>query len=348
MAQRLLDGGRVMPSAKVVQDAVDDMRAVAFAVVDAAFDADLMLIPASVSLFGFHVAEGLGVPGIGVFLQPLAPTGDFPPSMAGTRSFGRTANRAMGKLLALGEQPYLPLINSVRAAFGLAPVSLHAHMQNRLENWPVLHGFSPTVVARPSDWRTGLKVTGYWWPPPAPEWRPPKHLVDFLAAGPPPVFVGLGSTATNDGERYSHIVGDALRKVGVRGVVQSGWARLRGFNADTVTIDDVPHALLFPQTSVVVHHGGAGTTAAALRAGIPAVPLPGIGDQAFWAERLRRLGVAPAAIPRRNLTADRLASAIEAALPDSRFRRRAEAIAVRLQAEDGTAAVLESVEQHLR
>ena len=85
---RLLGGGRVMPSARVVQDAVSHMRTVAFAVADVAFVADLMLIPASMPLFGFHVAEGLGVPGIGVFLQPLAPTGDFPPSLAGTRSFG--------------------------------------------------------------------------------------------------------------------------------------------------------------------------------------------------------------------------------------------------------------------
>ena len=204
------------------------------------------------------------------------------------------------------------------------------------------------MVARPSDWRTGLEVTGYWWPPLAPEWRPPKLLVDFLAAGPPPVFVGLGSTATNDGERYSQIVAAALNKVGVRGVVQSGWARLHGDGADTATIDDVPHAWLFPQTSVVVHHVGAGTTAAGLRAGIPAVPLPGIGDQPFWAQRLRRLGVAPAAIPRRNLTADRLASAIEAVLTDARFRRSAEAIAVRLQAEDGAAVVLAAVDQRLR
>ncbi|HEY5856462.1 MAG TPA: glycosyltransferase [Aldersonia sp.] len=348
VAQRLLDGGRVMPSATVVQDAVCDMRTVAFAVADAAFDADLMLIPASVSLFGFHVAEGLGIPGIGVFLQPLAPTGDFPPPMAGTRSFGRAANRAMGKLIAIGEQPYLPLINSVRASFGLAPVTLHGQMRNRLENWHVLHGFSPTVVARPSDWRAGLEVTGYWWPPPpAPGWTPPRELVDFLAAGPPPVCVGLGSTATNDGERYSHIVGSALRKLGLRGVVQSGWARLRGYGADTVTIGEMPHSWLFPRTSVVVHHGGAGTTAAGLRAGIPAVPLPGIGDQPFWAERLRLLGVAPTVIHRRDVTADRLASAIEAALTDPRYRRSAESIAVRLRAEDGAESVVDAVDRRL-
>ena len=224
-----------MPSRTLVQDLVRDMRGVADAVVSATLDADLLLVPAPVSLFGFHIAEGVGIPAIGVFLQPLAPTGDFPPAMAGTRSFGREANRAMGKLLAIGEQPYLQSINDVRASLGLSPETLRGQMRRRLDEWQVLHGFSPTVVARPSDWRAGLDVTGYWWPPRNPDWEPPVGLADFLAAGPPPVFVGLGSTATNDGERLSRIVGSALRKAGVRGVIQSGWARLRGVGPDAIT-----------------------------------------------------------------------------------------------------------------
>ena len=165
VAQRLLDGGRAMPSRTLVQHLVRDMRGVADAVVSATLDADLLLVPAPVSLFGFHIAEGVGIPAIGVFLQPLAPTGDFPPAMAGARSFGREANRAMGKLLAIGEQPYLQSINDVRASLGLSPETLRGHMRRRLDEWQVLHGFSPTVVARPSDWRAGLDVTGYWWPP---------------------------------------------------------------------------------------------------------------------------------------------------------------------------------------
>ena len=348
VAQRLLDGGHARPSRKLVQDMVGDMRAVAFAVVDAAFDADLLLVPAPVSLFGFHIAEGFDIPAIGVFLQPLAPTGDFPPSTAGTRSFGREANRAMGKLLAVGEQPFLPLINDVRAAFGLAPVTLREQIRKRLDEWYVLHGFSPTVVARPSDWRAGLEVAGYWWPPTVPDWTPPAELVDFLAAGPPPVFVGLGSTATVAGDRYSRILCSALRQAGMRGVVESGWARLSGDGPDTITIGDVPHAWLFPRMSVLVHHAGAGTTASGLRAGVPAVPLPAIGDQPFWAKRLQALGVAPAVIRRKDLTVDRLADAIVAAASDPRYRESASTVAVRLRVEDGAAAVLEAVEERLQ
>ncbi|PXW28873.1 UNVERIFIED_CONTAM: UDP:flavonoid glycosyltransferase YjiC (YdhE family) [Williamsia faeni] len=347
VAQRLLEGGRARPSRKLVQDMVGDMRAVAFAVIDVAFDADLLLVPAPVSLFGFHIAEGFDVPAIGVFLQPLAPTGDFPPPMAGTRSFGRDANRAMGRLLAVGEQPFLGLINEVRAAFGMAPVSLREQIRKRLDEWYVLHGFSPAVVTRPSDWRAGLEVAGYWWPPTVPDWTPPAELVDFLAAGPPPVFVGLGSTATEAGERYSRIACSALRQGGMRGVIDSGWARLTGDGPDMITVGDVPHDWLFPQMSAAVHHAGAGTAASGLRAGVPAVPLPAIGDQPFWANRLQSLGVAPAVIRRKDLTVGRLANAVTAAVSDPRYRERAMIVSERLQTEDGATAVLEAVEEHL-
>ena len=346
-AQRILESERVWPSRRMLRDMVDDMRDVAFAVADAARDADLLLIPVTASLFGFHIAEGLGIPGIGVFLQPLAPTGDFPPSILGIRSYGREGNRALARLVAMGEMPYMSLINDVRELFGLPPTTPRAHVQNRLNQWTVLHGFSRTVVPRPSDWRAGLEVVGYWWPPARRDWRPAPELVDFLAAGPPPVYVGLGSTATVRGEQYSEVISAALRRAQVRGVVHAGWARLHCSGDDVITIDDTPHEWLFPQMSAVVHHGGAGTTARGLYAGVPAVPIPGIMDQPFWAKRLQLLGVAPGAIRRSDLNAGRLASLITAAVEDRRYAVCAQAISTRLRDEDGARRVVDVVDGFL-
>ncbi|MEV7026860.1 nucleotide disphospho-sugar-binding domain-containing protein, partial [Kitasatospora sp. NPDC093558] len=214
------------------------------------------------------------------------------------------------------------------------------------ENWPVLHGFSRALVPRPADWRSGLQVVGNWWPHPAPDHRLPDEVEDFLRAGPPPVFVGFGSMAAGDGERLSGLVVDALRRAGVRGVLQSGWAGLVAETAngsDVLTVGELPHALLFPRTAAVVHHAGAGTSAAALRAGVPSVPVPVMADQPFWAARLAAAGAAPRPVPYADLTVERLAAAVRLAVDDRMHRARAEAAARRMVCEHGAARVAEAV-----
>ena len=112
-------------------------------------------------------------------------------------------------------------------------------------------------------------------------------------------------------------------------------------------VDDVPHAWLFPRMAAVVHHGGAGTTAAGLRAGIPNIVIPFFGDQGFWGQRVLDLGVGPAPIPRKQLSADRLARALEQAVSDPTMRQKASALGARIRAEDGLArsvAVIEALE----
>ena len=138
------------------------------------------------------------------------------------------------------------------------------------------------------------------------------------------MFVGFGSTATAHGDELSETISHALRSAGVRGVVQSGWAGLHCTGEDILTIDDVPHAWLFPQMAAIVHHGGAGTAAAALRAGIPSVPVAGIVDQPFWAHRLHDLGVATQPLRRIALTAEDLADAITSVTTSPAYRHRAQ------------------------
>lgn len=314
--------------------------------------ADVLLLSTTTAPLGYSVAQRHGIASMGVFLQPLQPTGEFPPVVLGVRSLGRWGNVVAGRVgRAVGRRAYASASRRLRARLGLPPTDLR-DLDRRVEaaRWPILHGFSPSVVPRPADWRRGLDVVGYWWPAPSPQWHPPPYLVDFLAAGPPPVFVGFGSMA-GDSERLSGMIVPALVRAGVRGVIQAGWAGLSAPAAvtdDIITIGEVPHDWLFPQMAAVVHHAGNGTAAAGLRAGVPAVPVPMLADQPFWAARLSVLGVGADPIPATHLSEGRLAAAIRMAVSEPSFSRRAGAIAARLAAEDGAGAVVQALDRLAR
>lgn len=306
--------------------------------------ADLILLSSIAAPAGREAARRHGVASMGVFLQPDAPTAAFPPCLTALRPPGRL-NRHRGR--------------AVNAALDLCSAGVYRHLGRRLgrpglgggrlrrererERWPIWHGFSPSIVPRPEDWRPGLDVAGYWWPHECPDWEPPSRLRDFLASGPPPVFVGFGSMMPGDPERLADLTVRALRLAGVRGVVQSGWAGLAAEDDDVITVGTTPHHWLMPQTAAVVHHAGAGTTAAGLRAGVPAVPVPVFTDQPWWAAQLVRAGAAPEALSYRDLTAERLAAALRRAVGDPVFASRAAALAGRLAREDGAGAVARAV-----
>lgn len=308
-------------------------------------DTDLLLLSATTAPLGWHVAEATGIPGIGVYLQPTTPTGDFPPTVTGTRSLGRFGNRAAGRFaLGMADRVFEPAVARLRARLEL-PALTAARMRRRQEEsgWPVLHGFSEALVPRPSDWPAGLAVTGPWWPYVGGDRRLPAELEDFLAAGPPPVLVGFGSMAGGEGERLSGIAVRALRRAGLRGVLQSGSAGLAAEGDDVLTVGDLPHALLFPRLAAVVHHAGAGTTAAALRAGVPSVTVPVTADQPFWAGRLAAVGAAPAPIPFRSLTAEGLGDALARVVREPSYMQAAATVARHMTAEDGSGAVVSAV-----
>jgi sterol 3beta-glucosyltransferase len=306
--------------------------------VAAARTSDLLLLAGSTAPVGHAIAEGLSLPSLDVYLQPLAPTREFGPPMLGGRSWGSFGNRVAGHGTTLAvERVFSAAVPDVRARLGLPRGKSRTRRQE-----PVLHGFSPLVVPRPRDWRPHLKITGYWWPYDG-ETRLPAELRDFLDAGPPPVFVGMGSATVPDPRRMSDEVVRALRRAGLRGVIQRGWGGLEATGDDILTIGEVPHSALFPRMAAVVHHCGAGTTAAGLRAGVPAVPVPIQFDEGFWAARLVLAGVAPAVLPLRRLTADSLASALVRAVREPAYRERAQDLGARIRAEDGVAPVLDAV-----
>ncbi|MFE9173035.1 glycosyltransferase [Streptomyces kebangsaanensis] len=307
---------------------------------------DVLLLAGSLGPVGHVIAEALRLPSMGAHLQPLSPTGEFAPPLLGGGHWGTAANRLAGHGVNLAvERVFSAAVPAVRARLGLSPARAGTGRRiRRGQRRPVHHGFSQLVVPRPHDWRPGLEVCGYWWPYDR-FTRLPVDVRDFLDAGPPPVFVGLGSATVPDPGRLSDTIVRALRRAGLRGVIQRGWAGLGAAGEDMLTIGEVPHSALFPRMAAVVHHAGAGTTAAGLRAGVPAVPVPVQFDEGFWAERLVGLGVAPCAVPLRGLTTDALAAALVRATRDSLHRERARALGVRIREEDGVAPVLDAVDR---
>jgi UDP:flavonoid glycosyltransferase YjiC (YdhE family) len=306
--------------------------------------ADLMLLSALAAPVGAVAARRHGIPSIGAFLQPDVPSREFGPCAMPWQPPGR-ANPLRARIAnAAFDTLYGPAVRTAHRRLGFAPRGGHRLRAARERaNWPIWHGYSPTVLPRPVDWRSGLRVAGYWWPHECPRWQPPRLLTDFLAAGPPPVLIGFGSMMPGDPERLGRLAAGALRRAGLRGIVQSGWAGLQVLDDDIITVGAVPHGWLMPQTAAVVHHAGAGTTAAGLRAGVPAVPVPVLTDQPWWAARLVQLGVSERSLPYRELTENTLAGALVAATRDASLRRTAAAIAGKLEHEDGAGSVADAI-----
>jgi sterol 3beta-glucosyltransferase len=217
-----------------------------------------------------------------------------------------------------------------------------------MHRYPTIYGFSPSVIPKPADWRN-TEIVGDWFLD-ASDWTPPLELMEFLQNGSPPVYIGFGSMGIRNPAETADLVLQAVARTQQRAILQSGWGGLR--NADVpdrvLMVNSVPHAWLFPRMSAVVHHGGAGTTAAGLRAGVPSIVIPFFGDQPFWGQRIADLGVGTAPIPRKQLTVERLAQAIDRAVTDPVMRQRAAALGAKIQAEDGVGSVVAIVREIAR
>ena len=209
------------------------------------------------------------------------------------------------------------------------------------ESGPILMAFSPHVVPPAPDWPANHQLTGYWILEAEDDWQAPAALTTFLEAGDPPVYVGFGSMPAEDPAAAAEVVLAALERSGQRGLLLQGWGGLATDDLpDSVhMIEAAPHSWLFPRMNAVVHHGGAGTTAAGLRAGVPSIIVPHFSDQPYWGERVQALGMGPAPIPRKKLSVARLARAIEAA-QGAEMRAQAAALGEKLRVEDGVRAAV--------
>ncbi|MFG1925831.1 glycosyltransferase [Cryptosporangium sp. NPDC048952] len=294
---------------------------------------DALLTSAATAPLATQIGAGLGVPVVGLHLQPAHPTRAFAPPVTSIGTLGPGNRPAARFVQSVVDTFSAPAVRRIRRELGL---------RGRVPDHPVLYGFSPAVLPPPPDWPADARAVGYWWPAPA-QWHPPASLVEFLAAGPAPVYVGLGSVG--DGRaarRFTELAVRACRRVGARIVLRASAVAVPSGD-DLFRVDDVPHERLFPRMAAVVHHGGAGTTAATLRAGVPSVPAPVQADQYLWARRSVALGVAPAALRLRSSSLTSLADVLRAAVAGDAYRERAEALAEILATEDGAEAVVAAV-----
>jgi UDP:flavonoid glycosyltransferase YjiC (YdhE family) len=298
---------------------------------------------------GYHVAERLAVPAAAAILQPLTPTRAFPCPSSPDLPLGGLYNRATYSVIDRGVVAATrPVVNRWRGTLGMAPMPrLRSHGLIPPRAYPVICGFSPLVVPVPRDWPDNVRVTGYWFLDEPPGWEPPAALSSFLAAGAPPVGIALGTMTPDAAEEVIPATLAALADLGRRALLVGD---MEGHQVppDVFAISDAPYGWLFPKLAAVVHHGGAGTTAATLRAGVPAVIVPFDVDQPFWARQVARLGTASEPLPPARATVQRLTRALDAALNEVSLRERAHAIGSRIRSEDGTGAAVAAVERLVR
>lgn len=295
-----------------------------------------------VLLHGIHVLAhaavlDLAVPWASAVFDPvLLPTSSAPPpGMPGLGPLNRLAWRLLDRMLSRVAGPVDDILRGAGSEQRGLP--LFRARSERLH----LVACSPSIIRVPPDLPPGTRVTGAWI-----DRSPPRQLPDdlqrFLSDGAPPIVIAFGSMVGTPDDAI-HAVVDALLAAGRRLVVQGGGSPATS-SPNLFRIGQVDHRSLFPRASLVVHHGGAGTTHATCAGGVPSLVVPHVGDQRYWGERLQELGVAPAPQPVRGLRGDQLADAALAAAVDPRMRTAARALAERIDGEDGIGAALSALE----
>ncbi|ORY31586.1 glycosyltransferase family 1 protein [Naematelia encephala] len=268
-----------------------------------------------------HVAEALGLPLLMTFTMPWSPTVSFKHPLVNIQSSNAEKGLTNYLTYAFAElmtwQGLGDVINGFRAAtLGIEPLSIRsgANVVERLKV-PWVYCWSEGLIPKPMDWKEHIDISGFYFMEGESDFKADKELVDFLAAGPPPIYIGFGSVVVEDATAMTQTIFDAVSKAGVRALVSAGWGGLGGTEVPKdvfIQTGNIPHDWLFAEgrVSAVCHHGGAGTTAIGLRNGLPTIVVPFFGDQKFWGDMIHRAGAGPAPIPHKELSSDNLAEAI--------------------------------------
>lgn len=235
-----------------------------------------------------------------------------------------------------------PAVNRERAALGLGPVR---SINIALMSPQVLLAVDPLLSAPlPDDVQLPFVQTGAWTLPSGEQL--PADVEHFLADGPPPFFFGFGSVPNASPRETTRLFVDAVRSVGGRALISRGWANFgtEALPPGFLAVEDLPHDRLFSRMAAVVHHGGAGTTQTAARAGVPQIVVPHGADQFYWAHRVETLGLGGAPLPKTRLNRTRLEAALRKVQIDRKIRDNARRLADQLREVDGVARAVRVLE----
>lgn len=303
-----------------------------------------------------HCAEKLGIPLHLMFTMPWSPTHDFPQPIANIKSSNASGSMTNEMSYTLVDmmtwQGLGDIINKFRREtldLGTLSQAAGTTVLHRLRI-PYTYCWSPALIPKPKDWGRHITISGFYFLNLASNYQPDLELAEFLASGPPPVYIGFGSIVVEDPNAMTNMVFEAVKKTGKRALVSKGWGGLGG---DALGVPDgvfmlgnCPHDWLFKHVSAVVHHGGAGTTAAGIATGKPTVVVPFFGDQPFWGAMVARAGAGPSPIPFTELTAESLANQILEALKPETLERAKE-LGDRIKEENGCAVGAASFHQQM-
>jgi len=296
------------------------------------------------------VAETHDVVHIMIMLQPLMPTkhgkSHMNPVIQGSSVINTVATNIV--IGVLWNQLFGGYANGVRQEVGLPKLSSYEYIK-RFKQTPCILAFSPNVVIPADDWHENTYQTGYLFMEDEPNWQAPDDLLAFIHAGEAPIYLGFGSMSAIDPQVTLDMMVMAIADTGQRAIIHSGWA---GLSTDRQSdhiyfLDNAPHAWLFPKMKAIVHHGGAGTTATSLRAGVPTFIIPHLGDQVYWGLRISQLGVGPKAVPRPKLTRTKLADGIRQMVEDTNMRSAANQLGRAIRQEDGVQKTIQAVKDIL-
>jgi UDP:flavonoid glycosyltransferase YjiC (YdhE family) len=322
-------------------------------IADVIQDGDVVLLNEGLSglLNGALEKHNVGV--VHLNLQPWVPTAAFlgmgPARPTWLPIKEARYNRLVGNVVRRGQWATMGKYgNQVRTDYLEMPKQTWAKQRTLLNTTPSLLLVSPHVLPPPADWQPQHRITGYIFDEEN-GWEAPQALLDFLSAGDKPVYIGFGSMRETNPEATTHLLLDAVKQSGKRAVILSGWAGIGAATLpkDVFLLKYAPHSWLFPRMAAVVHHGGAGTTASGLRAGVPSVIVPVMSDQPFWGRRLHELGVGTMPIPRSKLTADNLAKAIIEAIGNPTLQEKATELGAKIRLEDGVSQAVDTIREFM-
>ena len=301
--------------------------------------------------FVHYFCQQLNIPSIPASLHPM-PTRSYPAILSNmTRSPSKALNLLTHLLVhQISWQVFLPVVR--KHWNGKIALPFIGPYRDLLKGQgPVLCGYSPVVLPISEDLPQHVSITGYWFLDPHPNWQPDPALTEFIKSTPKPIYIGFGSMGNPaKNEITGKIILKALAKTGQRAILSTGWSGLgtdQPLPKNVFLIKNTPHRWLFPQMAAIVHHGGAGTTGAALSAGVPSLIIPHFGDQYYWGRRVAELGVGPEPIERKKLSAERLVAALSTALHDSGMREQAASLGAKISAENGVGKAVEVIRKYI-